>query len=311
MIDLIVSNNDFLVKEKIKQLIDEEVATFSTEEIVRFDMIERGFSFNSVAEAIQTISLFDTRKIVVLTTREKEMKKETEDIILELVQKVPDSVRLIINLEKKLLAKSALKKYLDKNSRVHALTNSTDLVNEYVRSEIKKRNIKMKQSVIFEFLERVGDDLSKIRNEMDKFEVLDREITSNDIELLVARNIDDNIFALSDAIVKKDKERVFSLYQDFLNLKIDPLALVGMVAAGLRRMYQVNALIESQYSSTMIAEQLGMSEKQAYYLTRNQQANPKKIMDLLNELAELDQKVKSGLVDRFIAFEMFLISVTQ
>lgn len=311
MIDVIVSKDTFLINGKINQLIKVEKETFSTEEVVTFDMIERGFSFNNVLEAIQTVSLFDTRKIVVLTTREKEMKNEVEESLLEIAKKIPDTVLFIVVLEKKLLAKSSLKKFFDKNARNHSISSTDDTIRTYVRQELKRRNISMSQAVMNAFLERTDTDLIKITSELDKFEVLDREISQNDVEKLVARNIDDNIFSLSDAIVKKNIDLVFSLYQDFLDIKIDPLALIGLIASSLRRMYQVNALLEANYSSTMIAEHLNMSEKQAYYLIRNQQENPNKILMLLNELGELDQRVKLGLVDRFIAFELFLINVTQ
>ena len=62
-------------------------------------------------------------------------------------------------------------------------------------------------------------------------------------------------------------------------------------------------------SEEEIAKELNIKPGRAYILRKNTSLiSEKAIHRTLNELFELDLQIKSGLVDRFYAFELFLIN---
>ncbi len=94
-------------------------------------------------------------------------------------------------------------------------------------------------------------------------------------------------------------------------MKMDPLALLGMVAYGLRNLFQVGLLAESGLSDAAIASKLGMSSYVVSITKKDMSAKSSYVLNLLNQLATLDQDVKMGKVDRFIAFELFMLDVIR
>lgn len=50
-----------------------------------------------------------------------------------------------------------------------------------------------------------------------------------------------------------------------------------------------------------------MSIGQVKYVMRSQRRNPQDVLSLLNDLAEIDQKAKLGLIDRHLSFELFML----
>ncbi|QIK70449.1 DNA polymerase III subunit delta [Erysipelothrix sp. HDW6C] len=312
MLDVIFGKNDYLIQQKIDKILKDQLQNYGEAEVLRFDMLDREFTMDAVFEAAFTVSLFGDKKRIILTIREKEAKKASEEQLLELMGASSFEISVVLVFDKKPLAKTKLKKQIDKTANVHTISELTEneTVN-YVNQEVKRRGLSMNERAVNLFASRVGIDLLRMQQEFDKLEVLGRAITEVDVELLVARSLDDNIFALSDALVKKKMNETFTVYHDLLALKMDPLALIGMVAASLRRTFQVSALVEAHYQANDIARKLDISEKQAHFLVRYQAGNATTILSLLNRLGQIDQDVKLGKIDRFVAFELFMIEVMR
>ena len=64
-------------------------------------------------------------------------------------------------------------------------------------------------------------------------------------------------------------------------------------------------------SKAEIASRLGMSSYIVNITQRDLKASTSFILELLNKLASIDQDIKLGKVDRFVAFELFMIDVIR
>lgn len=312
MIEAIIGTERVRIDNVIKEILHNDSEVYGEQEIIKFSTKDKEFNFDRIHNSMNTVSLFELRKCIILYVYDKDMNQDKDSQLSEIIKNDNPEVLLVIVFDKKPLVKSKVKKPLEEKARLTKIDTFNPMQKSaYIIQKLKLSGIFLTSAVAHEFERRVGNDLMRLDKEIEKLSVLDREITLEDIKLLVSQDLDDNIFALSDALLKKDLKGCLSVYQTLLQLKIDPLALFGMLASSIRRNYQVNILSSMHMSSQEISVQLGMSDKQAYFISKNQKMDPKNSLRLLNILASREQEAKNGKTDRFVALELFLIDATS
>ncbi|WP_166083039.1 DNA polymerase III subunit delta [Erysipelothrix anatis] len=312
MLDVIYGTDRFQIQEHIKRIENEHRGQHGDFDLVKIDMASKEFHIDQLEEAVMTFSLFGGNKLVVFSHRDKEQKKAPEAELIQLLERSSLEVRIVIIFDKKPLAKTKIKKFLDKHAQNHVLdTVDVGLINQRIRDAIKAQNIQIQEAAIQLLVQRIENDLVQLESELNKLSVLGRPITKEDVNVLVSRPFESEIFKLSNAILDRNVTEAFALYQDFLELKMDPLSLIGLIAFSLRRIYQVSALYEAHLMANTISEILEISSKQAAFLIRNQIRDSRSVLMLLNMLAEIDQNVKLGKIDQYIAFELFLLQIKK
>lgn len=308
MIDVLIGKNKVLVDKEIQTIEENTVATYGEIDHMEFNMADRDFKYDLLNEALHTISLFGNYQFIVLRYSDKDANKLDEASLIQTLTHFND-FQFVLVLEKKLLASSKFKKMLDKNAKTKVISDPREAdVSHYIRQQAKGR-FEISEGAARLLASKVKMDLVRLQQEMHKLENVGETIEVQHIEMLVSSELDDNVFRLSDALVKKDGKTAVNVYQELLAQRLDPIALMGLVASSLRRLYQVGALSESGYNTNQIASTLDMSDKQVGFILRNQYRNSWEVLSLLNELGTIDQGVKLGKVDRFIAFELFLMRV--
>lgn len=310
MVSVIYGSDRFLVKERINEI---KASLDNVDEFVSFSSSDRQFDLSMVVEACQTVSLFSDRKcITFLIDQEKDLAKLDEGVLINLIEQVSYEVTLIIWFIKKPLAKTKLKKVIDKFAKLSDVKGlSTSDFEKRVSIAMNVYNVAFETSAKQEFMKRLGGDLLRLDRELEKFSVLDRKIKLDDVILLVSDVLEDNVFEFNKALVSRNSKRAFELYQGFLEMKMDPLALIGMVAYGLRNLFQVSLLTDHHISKAEMGSRLGMSSYIVNLTQNDRSASTGFILELLNNLAGIDQDIKLGKVDRFVAFELFMIDVIR
>ena len=82
-----------------------------------------------------------------------------------------------------------------------------------------------------------------------------------------------------------------------------------MIANQFRLLNRVSYLARHGYDQDGIASELGINPIRAKILRKNSMVvSQKSITRTLEDLYQLDLQIKSGLVDRFYSFELFLIN---
>ncbi|AZK44577.1 MULTISPECIES: DNA polymerase III subunit delta [Erysipelothrix] len=307
MIDVIVGKEPSLIKRKVESIIKEYENQYGVFDVSHFDTRDKGFLFDHVLESALTVSLFGDKKAVVLSTHD-DLIKEMETSLSELMAQSMFDVSLIVIFEKKPLAKSVMGKAIAKHARVHQIKDpDVGQLSILMKQEIERLEFKMSNAAMVELLERVGDDTTRLYQELNKLSLVGQDIEKEHVVKLISKNIDEDIFAISNALLDKNIGKAFSVYQNLLAQKVDPLALLGLIGSSFRKIYQISALYEQGISNKGIADRLSLSEKQVYFLVKNQMRPSFGLLELLNQLAQIDQDVKQGKIDRFVAFELFMI----
>ena len=99
------------------------------------------------------------------------------------------------------------------------------------------------------------------------------------------------------------------LFRDLRVSNVEPVTLISMLGNQFRLLNQVYYLFKNGRSDEQIAKELNIKPIRAQILRKNTSlVSEKAIHRTLNDLFELDLQIKSGLVDRFYVFELFLIN---
>ncbi len=312
MIHVIYGKDRFLILEKRNEIM--EPIKRAHHEIEQFDFYasDTNFSFAKVEEAVQTVSLFDAPRVVFFFVEEEKLISTIDVESLESLVKNPIDVDLILAFPKKLTQHKKLHAALKKHAKEHVITKASGYnAPTSLQEGLKRYQIEMTVPAQRLFLERIGEDYGRLQSELEKLSLLETKIDESIIDKMITRDISRDIFSLGTALLDKERDKAFEIYHSLLNQKNDPLSLAPLVASSLRSIYQVETLYQRGYSESAIIESLSMSKGQYWVIRNRQMGKVKDILPMLNALATLDQKAKLGEVDRFVAFELFMIEVMQ
>ena len=190
--------------------------------------------------------------------------------------------------------------------------NKKEVDTNYIISYLKENGYQINISEARMILNKIGNNLSSINNELDKlmlYKLEDKIIDKNSINLLINENIDSSLFALVDSITNKDKNKMLRLYHECL-LESDPIMIINMLANKYILLYQVKRLISDGYSDDRIAKELEV-HPYPVKLARNMcySYSVKEILDIILKLANLDKDIKLGNVNGEVGLEFLLLSI--
>ena len=159
-------------------------------------------------------------------------------------------------------------------------------------------------------IDKVKYDLSNIINECDKlinYKDNDKNITKEDIDNIIRENIEDDIFALTNAILQKDTKKSIKIYKDLLLMGEEPIKLIVMVANQFRLILQVKLMIKNGYKQIEMASII-KEHPYRVKLALSSDYSEEELIKNIKKLYKLDYDIKVGNIDKNFGFELYLLS---
>ena len=179
-------------------------------------------------------------------------------------------------------------------------------VDEYIK---KNPNNRIDSDALLELTERTAGDIPLLRNSVIKLFLYTNHVTYEDVILMVTRPLEDNTFQLFNFLLNNQNDKAVGLFRDLQVANVEPVTLIGMLANQFRLLNEVVFLSKKGYDNDSIAKELNIKPIRVQILKRSTYSlSEKAIHRTLDDLFNLDLQIKSGLVDRFYAFELFLIN---
>lgn len=311
-------NNNYLIYGVDKYLIDKEIDKIikknkiDNNSIIRYSLNED--SIDNILEDANTFNLFSDTKLIIVN--DANIFTSSNDIltdkIINYLNNYNDKSYLVFTLlSDKIDNRKKITKVMSDKGNVIDL-NKKEVDTNYIISYLKENGYQINMSDARMILNKVGNNLFSINNELDKlmlFKLEDKVIDKNSIDLLINENIDSSLFALVDSITNKDKDKMLKLYHECL-LESDPIMIINMLANKYILLYQVKRLISDGYSDDKIAKELEV-HPYPVKLARNMcySYSVKEILDILLKLANLDKDIKLGNVNGEVGLEFLLLSI--
>ena len=157
------------------------------------------------------------RQLVVV--KEAQNLRKLEDLAPLLKNPVPTSI-LVLNLKgKKLDKRKAFTKAIAKSVVVFNSEKIRDYhIQNWIKSYAQERDLRIDDKSAFLLAEYLGNDLSKISNELEKLKILlkdDEPVTTAFIEKHIGISKEFNIWELQDAIGKRDMAKAQKMVHYF------------------------------------------------------------------------------------------------
>ena len=307
---LYYSNNEFLLNHKI----EEKIAEFNVDpfNIVKYDLLEN--SSDDILEDLQTVSFFAEQKVIIVRNL-AEIEKEGESVVKNWISYLekpnPDVILLIVQndlLKEDTPLGAALFKFafIEKIKEM----DKTEYPN-FVKNMFKKYQYMITDDAVEALLERTNLDFTLINQEAEKlmlFAYDTKEINEKAVLLLVSRNLEENIFELTNALLSKNQPKTIEIFYDLVARNEDPLRILNNIVGKVRELMHTKLLIEKGYRQEQIAEHFHMKSGRAYYLVKNAQSISFSVLENhLKKLSKLDYDIKSGKIDKKLGLELYLL----
>ena len=268
-------------------------------------------NLTDIIEDANTLSLFDDKKLIIINNNALFVgKKSVDTIALEkyIINSNPNTILIFVVSEEKLDTRRKLYKNIKEKGEVFEF-NKLPNINTYVKDLFSGYTIT--NDSINLLIKRVGNDLNRLKQEIEKikiYKINDKLITDSDIIDCTVEKIDINIFNFIDNIIRKNKSETIKTYKELLKIGEEPIKIIVLLANQFRLMYQSKLLTSKGYSEDDIASLLHVKRYPVHLaIQKSYHYNKEVLIDNLEQLADLDIKIKSGEIDKNLALELFLL----
>lgn len=319
MIYLIYGNQTPTIKKRLNAILKERLPENDEMNFVRYDG-----SLTLIQECIadaNSLPLGYEHKVVVVDScyfllkpkpRNKIDSEQDYDALKKFIEKPSEECDLVLIVPSSSIDKtSEIYKLLQQKGKTFEIIDPTaDQWNNYVAQycrELKK--MKIDNNALYELSQRTSGDVSLFQNSVAILELYSDHITYEDVVKMVTRPLDDNAFLLFNYLVQKKISEALGLYRDLKVAMVEPVTLIGMLANQFRLLNQISFLFNKGLESNAIATELHLNPIRVQIMLRSVRSITfKAICRTLDDLFNLDLQIKSGQVDRFYGFELFLIN---
>jgi DNA polymerase-3 subunit delta len=260
----------------------------------------------AILEAVQSLPFLASRKMVVV--RNGSANKSISGQIEQIIDSAGDSTDLIF-YESSPDKRSSYFKVLKSKTQLEEF-NELDVrgLAKWLAEEAKKQGGSLSQADAAYLVDRVGTNQQLLANELIKLITYDPKITQAGIDLLTVKTPQSKVFDLLDAAFAGDKERALELYEDQRAQKVEPQAIMAMIAWQLKIL--ALAKLGANKSSQQIAKDAGLSPypvMKAQNLARKIDDN--KLRAMVSDALEIDEKGKSKNIDLDEALKTYIITL--
>lgn len=307
---LLYGEENFQLEKELDKIIKKN--ELDSINLVRYDYTVD--SLSKIIEDAETISFFTEKKGIIVDNaiffnRGKGAEEDINKLLPYLKKPNPTTILVFLNHNATIDNTKKITKAMKEFGVLKELTTSNIL------SEVEELfdGYKIEKSDIRLFQERVGEDLSILKEEADKLKLYkyeEKKITKEDILNLTSVTIDTDIFKFIDYIIGKEKGKALTMYQEMVKDGEEPIKIIALLASKFRLMYQATELTRLGYSQQDISSTLGVHiypVKLAIQSGLKYKTNL--LLSYMKKLSELDIQIKTGKIEPVLGLELLLLEV--
>lgn len=314
MIYLLFGLEDYLINREIKKIIkdnninDIDINDYNLENDL-LDNILDDASMNSLFSSQKTM-IINNAYIFTGSSKKKGPNHNLDLLIKYISNPNPDNILIFVVNDEKLDDRKKIVKLLKDNGKVIEF-NKLKNVDTFIKQELD--DYKMDSQTIKIFVDYVGDNLAIISKEIEKLKLFkenDKIITKEDVYSVCSENIEIDINELTNSIVSKNISKSLKIYHEMVKQGEEPLQIIIRLANQFRIIYQVKELSRKGYSNKDITSFLGIHPYRIQKAMENSHFfSSNKLMHYLKKLAEIDEGIKLGKLDKNMALELFILEL--
>lgn len=190
-------------------------------------------------EELGAVSLFRDKKLLIL--RDLFSNKGLQDFLLEQKDALLKTDDVFVFWEQGPFKKSSrLFKFLSEHAKVQEFSLLSDAsLHQWAQREFQKYSANIETKALDLLLQSTGNDLWRLSNEIQKLAAFSSSLSLTDVQSMVVRESETDIFATIDAVAAGQKARALNFLSQHLEKGESPLYLLSMIAYQFRNLLEV------------------------------------------------------------------------
>lgn len=270
----------------------------------RFDGEEA--EYDRIRESLESLPFLASKKMVLL--RAPSANKQFVEHAEKLLENLPETTDLLI-FEPKLDKRSSYYKLLKKSTdfREYNELDGSQLTN-WLMVQAKQAGGLIRPSDARYLIERIGPNQQMLASELQKLLIYDKTISRQTIDLLTEPTPQSTIFQLLDAAFSGNKKRLLDIYREQRANKVEPQAIVAMLA------WQLHILAVVKTAGDRSDADICHEAKLSPYVVQKSRATVRnlslpRLKQLIQELTSLDAILKTSAIDADDAISAYLLNL--
>lgn len=304
MIITIAGNNSFAMRRSLDSRVLEFVKKHGDLALEKFDGEED--EAQAIIDALQSLPFLAQRKLVVI--RNGGANKEFAEQIEQIISSIGESTDVVF-YEPQMDKRTAYFKVLKSQTSFEGF-NELD-PQSLVGWVIKVANFQGGTLEIRDanyLVERVGTNQSLLAGELNKLLIYKPKITRLNIDLLTEPTPQSKVFDLLDAAFAGHKEQALKLYEDQRAQKVEPQAILAMIA------WQLQQIAITKHTGSRLITEVSRDSGMKEYPLRKAKNLADKISDndlksMVSEALDIDWRGKTTGLDMDEALKTYIVSL--
>ncbi|MCI2916661.1 DNA polymerase III subunit delta [Staphylococcus hominis] len=324
-----MANNIMAIYGEVPELVEKKsneiVESYLNEKKDDFNYVKYNLydtSFNQIIEEALTMPFISEKKAIVVKnafifTGEKVSKdiQPNNEQVNEFLEKYDGENFIIFEVyQNKLDERKKITKTLKKTSKLAKVEQMSEQeIKNWIKNKLHENFKDIKQDALDLFIELTGINFNIVSQELEKITLFLGErttINKKDVEEIINRSLEQNVFLLTEYIQKGEKYKAIQLIKDLIVMKEEPIKLLALITSNYRLYYQCKILSRKGYSGQQIAKtinvhpyrvKLALNQVKHYQLTH--------LLNIIDQCAETDYKLKSSYMDKQLILELFILSL--
>ncbi len=319
---LIYGTEPYLINETKQLLIEHSLNEDELDfNLASYDLEET--PIETALEDAETLPFMGERRLILLQnpvflTAEKSKSKVEHNVAkLEAYLKEPSPYSIVVfsGAYEKLDERKKITKQLKKTAAiVEAKKLGENELKTWVRERAALNGVQIDEDAVELMLALAGTNLFMLTSEIDKISLYaddEKRIDQQIVEKLVARSLEQNIFALVDKIVHRKIDEALRIFYDLLKQNEEPIKILAVITGQFRLIYQVKELSRKGYGQNQMAGQLKIHPFRVKLAAGQAQLfDDQELSAIMSQLADADYQMKTGGMNKTMLIEMFLFKLS-
>lgn len=262
-----------------------------------------------VIDLAETLPFFSERRLIVFENTG--FFKSAGAELADYVKEMPPTTYFLF-IENEVDKRSKLYKAVKAKGHIVELGAQDEAtLKRWVAGLVKKEGRQISESCIVYLLGKIGTDMENIQRELEKLfcYTLERDsIEKEDIDAVCVTQITNHIFDMVNAVAEKKQKKALDLYYELLALKEPPMRILFLLTRQYRILFHVKDLLQKGYGRKEIASKAGLHPFAAgKYMDQAKYFKTRELRKIMEDSADIEQRVKTGLLTDNLAVELFLV----
>lgn len=308
MIYVFLGNEINIIKKKIDSLIDE----LKIDNIIKYDY--ESVSIDDILNEINYVDLFNEKKLLIVSNFTfKKMKDKEEKALSNYINHMNDNVIILKCIDEKLDNKKELIKLVNDKCKVIELKKMDyKTLHEYVTKIFSDNNKRITYNQIKNILSLCENDTDSVLNEVNKlllYKMDSDTITDEDIENVISKNSEKEMFKLNDAVMAHNIPNMLESTKTLVSSGVDEVVIIDYLSKQFRTLYQIKVMSKDTGIQT-ITSRLSLNP----FVTKKMldvvgKFSEEKLLNIIYKLSDADISIKVEGLDKSKVLENFYLSI--